>query len=91
MVGPTDLDGGSKLQVRFIVRTKVSAVLETLFSLHWVGRGTAHCVGRWVWVPGQWAPKGLGAVLDVGVPWETTAAGSPALVLVIAGSGAVII
>jgi hypothetical protein len=91
MVGPTDLDRGSKLQVRFIVRPKVSAVLETLSGLHWVGRGTAHCVSRWVWVPGQWAPKCLGAVLAEGVAWETTAAGAPALVLVIAGSGPVII
>jgi hypothetical protein len=91
MVSPTDLDGGNKLQVRFIERPKVSAVLETLSSFHWVGRGTTHCVGRWVWVPGQWAPKGLGAVLAEGVSGETTAAGAGAFILVIAGGGPVII
>jgi hypothetical protein len=90
-VGPIILGGRRKLQVRFIERSKVPAVLETLPSLHWVGRGTGHCVGRWVWVPGQRAPKGLWAVLAVGVPWETTAAVTGRFILVIAGGAAVII
>jgi hypothetical protein len=90
-MGPTNLGGRRKLQVGFIERAKVPAVLETLPSIGCVGIGSAHCIGRWVWVPGQWTPKGLWAVLAVGVSGKTTAAVAGGFILVSAGGAAVII